>query len=310
MSHNHEDYHSHGYHHVDLTGRDLFITILLNILITVSQIIGAFISGSLSLMSDAMHNLSDVTALIISYIAQKLSLEKQNEKYTFGYKRAEIMAAFINATTLIAIAVLLIKEAIERLLIDDGLIIKGGWVIGLALFSIIANGLSVIILHKHAKDNINIKSAYLHLFSDMLSSIAVLIGGLFMFYLKIYWIDSVLTILIGVYLLFSSWGIFIDSLKILMQFTPKGIDIDKIKTIIEELPEVDNIHHVHVWKLNDKQIHFEAHVDLCRDMVISKTGSIHMQIGNLLKSKYHIEHITIQFEYNACKDKELIYNKE
>ena len=298
---------SHHHHHAQ-TGKNLIISIILNVLITVFQVIGSMISGSLALLTDALHNLSDVLALIISYIANKLSTKENTTTKTFGFKRAEIIAAFINSASLIIIAFFLIKEAFERLIVNENTFINAKWVIALAAFSIIANGLSVILLHAQAKDSLNIKSAYLHLFTDMLSSIAVLIGGLLILFYDVFWVDSVLTILIGLYLLYSSWPLFVDSLNILMQFTPKKINIEKIQTDIEKISEIKNIHHVHIWQLNDKQINFECHVNLCVDLKISETNVVLLKIEDLLKNKYKIEHNTIQFEFDKCKNNSLIYS--
>ena len=169
MAHNHS--HSHNHSHGDLKGRNLFISILLNILITIAQVIGGIVSGSLALLSDALHNFSDVLSLIISYIANILSKRKASTSRTFGYKRAEIIAAFINASTLIIVAVLLIIEAIKRF--QNPQEIESNLVIWLSILGIVANGLSVLLLKKDAEKNMNMRSAYLHLLTDMLASVAV-----------------------------------------------------------------------------------------------------------------------------------------
>ena len=172
----------------------LLFSIVLNIIITVSQFIGGIISGSLSLMSDAAHNLTDVISLTISYIASKLKSKKQTEHETFGYKRAEIIAAFVNATTLIILAVYLGIESIYRF--KEIKPIESDLVIWLALLALFANSFSVILISKDAKKNINMRSAYLHLLTDALVSFAVLIGGLLMKYYHLYWIDPSLTLVI------------------------------------------------------------------------------------------------------------------
>ena len=190
MNNNHTE-HAHG----DLKGKKLGISILLNITITIAQVVGGFISGSLSLLSDAMHNFSDVISLIISYIADKLTKKKYTLQQTFGYKRAEIIAAFINTVILLVIAVILAEEAISRF--KQPVVIETLWVVALAILSIFVNGGSVLLLKKDASENMNIKSAYLHLFSDMITSFAVLLGGIAMWYFNIFWIDSALSILIA-----------------------------------------------------------------------------------------------------------------
>jgi cobalt-zinc-cadmium efflux system protein len=295
---------SHHHHQQDLKGKKLVLSIFLNIIITVSQVVGGLISGSLSLLSDALHNFSDVISLIISYIATVLTRKKETAGKTFGYKRAEILAAFINASTLIIVAILLAIEAIKRF--QEPQEIASMWVIILAALSIILNGLSVWILQKDAKDNLNIKSAYIHLLSDMFTSVAVLIAGILMYYLQLWWIDGLLTLLIAVYLVYISWNILIGSLKVLMLFTPSQITIEQISNEVNKIPEVNNIHHVHVWQLDDKQIHFEAHVDLNEDFAMQKVNEILEKIRILLHDKFNIAHVTLQPEFNICEEKNLI----
>lgn len=296
--------HQHNHNHPNLKGRKLGITIILNSIITIVQVAGGLISGSLSLLSDALHNFSDVISLIISYIASILSHKKQTVNKTFGYKRAEIVAAFINAATLIIIAVFLAIEAIKRF--EKPEVISSGLVIILAIASILLNGLSVFILRNEAKSSMNIKSAYLHLLSDMFTSVAVLVGGIIMFYYEIYWIDGVLTLAIAIYLIYVSWDLLIDSLKVLMLFTPSSITLNSINKEISLISEVENIHHVHVWQLDDNQIHFEAHVDFNENLALDEVNLIFIRIRQILHDKFDIEHVTLQPEYNICDKKDLV----
>jgi len=297
--------HSHHHSHHELSGRNLFISILLNIVITVAQIIGGFISGSLSLISDAIHNLSDVISLIISYIANLLTnRKKQTLEKTFGYKRAEIIAAFINAFSLIVIALFLGIEAIKRF--NDPKIIDSNLVIWLAILGILFNGFSVLLLKKDASHNMNMKSAYLHLLSDMLTSVAVLIGGVLMKYFQIYWVDAVLTIIISIYLLLMSWGIFKGSLKILMLFAPDHIKIDEIVNELSKNKAIRNIHHVHIWQLNEHNCHFEAHIEFKEDIILSEFDTICIELEIILKDKFQINHCNLQPEYNRKDSKEII----
>ena len=292
-------------HHHEHNTKNIGITILLNTVITVAQIIGGIISGSMALLSDAMHNFSDVLALIISYIAKKLSVKENTLNHTFGYKRAEILAAFINSATLIIIAVILIVKSIERYANPQD--IHGTIVIYLAALSILLNGLSVLLIKKDSKKSMNIRSAYLHLFTDMLTSIAVLVGGFFIKYLGWNWIDGVLSLSIAAYLIYSSWEIFTDSLKIMMQFTPEDIDIKKIVSKINKIEGVKNIHHIHVWKLDEHQIIFEAHIDVNNDIHVSQFEKILLLINNIL-IKSGIHHSNIQPEYNIVDNKDIINN--
>jgi len=299
MSHNHS--HQHG----KLSGNRLLFSIVLNIIITTAQVVGGLISGSLALISDAVHNLSDVISLIISYIANLLTNNKKQTLHkTFGFKRAEIIAAFINSATLIIIAVFLAIEAVKRF--SNPQEIGSEIVIWLAFIAILGNGLSVLLLRRDADRNLNMRSAYLHLITDMLTSVAVLIGGLLMKYYEIYWLDALLTIVISVYLLYMSWEIFIDSLKILMLFAPRHLEIEDIQSEIVSIDEIANIHHVHIWQLNDHDVHFEAHIQFKDDIPLSKFDGICQKVENILLEKFHINHSNLQPEFDRDDRKEFI----
>ncbi|MFD0761541.1 cation diffusion facilitator family transporter [Lutibacter aestuarii] len=297
--------HNHSHSHTTLSGTNLLLSIVLNILITTAQVIGGFISGSLALISDAVHNFSDVISLIISYIANILTRKKkQTKQYTFGYKRAEIIAAFINAATLIVVAIFLGIEAVKRF--SAPIEIESNLVIWLAILGIAANGFSVLLLKKDAQSNLNMRSAYIHLLSDMLTSVAVLIGGLLMKYYQIYWVDGLLTLIISVYLIYLSWDILISSVKILMLFAPKHIMIDNVATEVLKINEVKNIHHVHIWQLNDHDIHIEAHIEFMNDIKLSEFDIICETIETMLLEKFHINHCNFQPEFKRDDLKELI----
>ncbi|MCL4159254.1 UNVERIFIED_CONTAM: hypothetical protein GTU68_051758 [Idotea baltica] len=302
MGHNHS--HNNSNAHPDLKGRNLFISILLNILITVSQIIGGVVSGSLALLSDALHNFSDVLSLVVSYIANKLSKKEASTHRTFGYKRAEILAAFINASTLIIVAVLLIIEALKRFQNPEA--IESNLVIWLSLLGIIANGLSVLLLKKDSEANMNMKSAYLHLLTDMMASVAVLIGGLLMKYYQVYWVDSVLTLAIALYLIWMGFDLLKDSTKVLMLFTPDDIPIKQIVAEINDFESIKNVHHVHVWQLNEEEIHLEAHIDFNEDITLSQFDAILHEIEDLVFDKYDINHVNIQPEFGKNDAKDVI----
>ena len=295
--------HSHSHNH-DLNGRNLFISILLNIAITVAQVIGGLVSGSLALLSDALHNFSDVVSLIISFVANKLVKQKASLKRTFGYKRAEILAAFINAATLIIVAIFLVIEAIERF--QNPQEIRSNLVIWLSFIAILGNGFSVLLLKGNADDNMNIKSAYLHLLTDMMASVAVLIGGLLMKFYQIWWIDSVLTFVIAIYLILMGWNLLKNSFKVLMLFTPESTSVKAIVEDIQSIEVVKNVHHVHIWQLNEDEIHLEAHIDFNKDISLSEFDLVLNNIEELVYHKYDINHINIQPEFGKCDAKDVI----
>ena len=295
----------HHHHRPSSNGQSLLLPILLNIGITIAQIIGGLISGSMALLSDAAHNFSDVLALLFSFIAARLSGRRRTLKQTFGYKRAGIFAAFINAASLMIIATILVQEAIERLLHPRA--IEGNIVIYLAALGILFNGLSALLVKRGASSDMNMRSAYLHLFTDMVTSVGVFAGGFAITFLGWYWVDGVLTIAISLFLFYSSWGIFYDSVRIFMQFTPTQISIEEIAVEISKIDGVKNIHHVHVWKLDDHEMMFEAHLDLSEDFHISYFELILEQVGQTLH-RFGIHHYNIQPEWVRDDEKTLINN--
>ncbi len=291
-------------HHYNVSGKNLGFAILLNIGITLAQAIGGVISGSMALLSDAAHNFSDVLSLIISYIANQLAKRDATEKHTFGFRRSEILAAFINSVTLIIISVIILFEAIQRLV--NPIPISANLVIYLAIAGILVNGVSVLFIKNDSQENLNMKSVYLHLIGDMLTSVAVLLGGLAMKYLNWFWTDSVFSIAIAVYLLYMSWGIVRSSLRIIMQFTPEEIDIQKIVNEIENIQGVKNIHHIHVWQINEHDLMFEAHIDISEDIKVSGFEKILDNIKAVLR-RHKIDHSTIQPEFTVDDNKQLIH---
>ncbi|MGF1558847.1 MAG: cation diffusion facilitator family transporter [Flavobacteriaceae bacterium] len=302
MGHHHN--HSHGHSHHDVRGRNLIISIFLNILITASQIVGGLISGSLALLSDALHNFSDVISLIVSYIANVLSKKKASTNKTFGYKRAEIIAAFVNAATLIVVAIILIKEAIERFF--DPRAIESELVIWLSLLGIVANGASVLLIKKDANSNMNMKSAYLHLLTDMMASVAVLVGGIMMKFYQVYWVDAVLTLVIALYLIYMGYDLLKNSTRVLMLFTPSTIQVQEIVDAIGKIEPIKNVHHVHIWQLNEDEVHLEAHIDFGVDIKLSEFDVILEKIEEEVYHNHGINHVNIQPEFGKCDSKHII----
>jgi cobalt-zinc-cadmium efflux system protein len=286
------------------TQKYLGLSILLNAVITITQAIGGVLSGSLALLSDALHNFSDVISLIISFVANRYATKAASEEKTFGYKRAEIIAAFINAASLIILASFLIYESILRFITPEP--IQADWVIALATLGIVVNGLSVLLLHSSAAQNMNLKSAYLHLMSDMSASVAVLLGGIAMYYYEWFWVDSVLTLGIALYLLVMGYQLLKDSFHVLMLFTPDSIDLKKLRLAIKIDPRIQNIHHLHVWRVNEYENHLEAHIDFNENISIADFDEILEKIEAILLNDFGVNHVNIQPEYKKDDNKNII----
>ncbi len=296
------------HHHHDMKGKNLFIAVILNIVITLSQIIGGIMSGSLALLSDAVHNFSDVLALIVAYFANRLAARPNDTSKTFGYRRAEILAALFNASVLIGIGIFLIIEAFHKFYHPET--IDSFWVIVLGVLSILLNTASVLLIRCDASNNINIKVAYLHLLTDVATSVAVVVGGTLMYYFGIFWIDPFISILIALYLIWASFGLIKESGSILMQFVPKGVEIDKIVKEIEKEPEIKDVHHVHIWQLDDNHVHFEAHLNFKDDVMLSVSNRVIDELEKKLYDIFHIDHTTFQCEYERNDKKGVIVSNK
>ena len=295
-----EDGHQHENHSHDVSdvkGGNFVITIILNFIITAAEIIGGIYSGSLSLISDALHNFSDAIAIIISYIAIIISKKENNEKKTFGYRRSGILAAVVNSSVLIIISIFLFKEAYIKFMNPTP--VKGFIVIWIALIGIVANSLGAYLLHVGSDKDMNVKAIYLHLFSDALASLGVVIGGILIYFYKIYWVDSIVTVFIGFYILYESYKILKNAVNILMQGVPENIDIGKVVEVIKNIDGVTDVHHIHLWSLDEKNINFESHLNV-KDMLVSETEEIGKKIKVELHDHFKITHVTIQFECNGC----------
>lgn len=289
--------HSHDHGHKDLTVHRLIYSIFLNLAITVSEIVGGLLSNSLSLISDALHNLTDTFAMVISLFARLISKKPSSPSKTFGYKRAEIIAAFINITVLMAISLLLFKEAFYRIFNPSE--INGSLMFVIAVIGLAGNLISAVLLYKSSKNNINIKSAFIHILSDALSSIAVILTGMLIIFKEWYILDPILTFLIGSYVMIQSWHMLMKVIHILMQGAPNNVNLDILKNKIETVEGVKNIHHIHIWSLTEELIHFEAHIsiDTCD---LNKMEAIKRSIKAILREDFNIFHSTIEFETESC----------
>jgi cobalt-zinc-cadmium efflux system protein len=293
----------HPNHSENPSGR-LLISILLNGFITMVEIAGGIFSNSLALISDAIHNLSDTLALILAWAANKVGGKEPDARRTFGYKRFEILSAFINASVLTGISLYLIYEAILRFLHPAP--VKSGLMLIIAIIGLFANLFSVLFLHRDSKESLNVKAAYVHLLGDTLSSVAVIGGAILIYYTGILWVDPLLTLIISIVIIVQAYKILYESVNILMQSTPRNLQLEEIKTYLEKHPLIQNIHHVHCWQLQDHDVLFEAHIETSKDLLLSESGALVTEIEGLLREKFQITHTTLQVEFDVCEDKAMI----
>lgn len=283
----------------DTSQSRLIISIILNIVITLAEIIGGLVSHSLALISDAIHNLNDAASLGISLIARKVSGKEANVNKTFGYKRAEVIGAFINLILLVIISLYLVKEGIERFFNPQ--VIVGTVMFVVAVIGLLGNFVTAILLHKGSKESLNLKSAYIHILSDGLSSVGVIAAGILIIQFQWYFVDAVLTLIIAGYILYQSYEMLKQIINILMEATPEHLDANEIVEKISQLNGVDNIHHVHLWNLDESNFLLEAHV-LIKKCDLESIEEIKRSIKQSLRSQFKIYHSTLEFEFEDCEE--------
>ena len=278
------------------------ITFVINLIITLSEAIGGLLSFSLSLVSDSIHNLTDALSALNGYIAVKLSEKENTSSYTFGLKRAEIIASFVNALFLIIVSFFMIAEAIKRIVHPEPLFTN--IMLISAAIAFFGNTISVFLLKKPSKESLNAKSVYLHMFADSLASLSLIIAALIIRRTGLLVIDPLLTILISLYIAHEGLEVLKRSTRILLEGSPEDIDVEEIKEKLEQLPDIKNIHHLHVWSLKDGVYIAEMHAEV-DDCKISQTKNVKEKMLNVLE-KFGIKHLTVQFEVDFCNNKELI----
>ena len=291
---------------VDKTSINFIIVTLLNFVITIAEILGGIFSGSLALLSDALHNLGDTGAIVLSFVAHLISKKDKNKHKTFGYERAETLAAFTNGIILIVICVFLFIEACMRFAKPEP--IKGNLMLIVALIGLAANLISMIMMHRDSKHNLNVKSTFIHMLSDALSSIVVVVGALIIRAFNCDWLDPVLTILVSVFILYEAIQVTLKAANVLMESNP-SINLEKVKQLMLDLPEIENVHPVHLWKYSDSMTMLDAHINVPTSLKVSDLEKIYTQVQEKLEP-LGINHITLQAECKrGIKEKMIVVGK-
>ena len=286
----------HKHHDIKTIGdKRLVWAISINMLLTIAQVAGGIISGSLSLIADALHNFSDASSLVIALVARKISRRVADDFRTFGYQRAEVIAALINLVTLVIIGLYLIYEALLR--IYEPQIIEGWMVIVVAGIALIIDIATAILTYTMSKNSINIRAAFLHNVSDAMASVGVIIAGSLILLYKWYWVDTLITLLIASYVLYQAFLLFPKTINILMEGTAEDISIQEVIKTMELIDGVLNVHHVHLWQIDEHKNALEAHI-LIDDF--NKSENIKIALKNELMQSFHISHSTLEFEINYC----------
>jgi len=269
---------------------------------TLAYVLVTFVAGlrahSLALLSESGHNVSDFLALLLSFVAVYFQSRPASQSKTFGYQRAGVLAAFINAGTLIVISLWIAAEAIHRL--SSPVAVQPRLMMAVAAAGVLMNGVIAALLWGVARD-VNMRSAFIHMAGDTLSTAAVIAGGAGILFTGQNWIDPVLSLLIAALILWSSIGIVRETLNILLEGTPRGVSLPAIRTGMEEVEGVLNVHDLHVWSLGSQSRALACHV-LIDDIPPSESACILIKINHILKDHFQISHTTIQFEHTGCEE--------
>jgi cobalt-zinc-cadmium efflux system protein len=287
------------------SGADRTTSVLrFSLVATLAYVVVTFVAGlrahSLALLSESGHNVSDFLALLLSFVAVYFQSRPADESKTFGYQRAGVLAAFINAATLIIIALWIGLEAIHRL--NAPVAVQPRLMMIVAAAGVLMNGVIAALLWSVARD-VNMRSAFLHMAGDTLSTAAVIAGGAAILFTGHNWIDPVLSLLIAAFILWSSVGIVREALNILLEGTPSGVSLPDIRSGMEAVEGVINVHDLHVWSLGSQSRALACHVTIA-DIPPSESACILLKLNQFLKDHFQISHTTIQFEHTGCQELE------
>ena len=289
-SHSHSHSHGHGHHHHDHTPKldhlnsAFIIGIVLNSAFVVLEVIAGLWSHSLSLLTDAGHNLSDVAGLALALLAFKLSKVSSNQDYTYGYKRSTIIVSFFNALVLFVAVGFIGYEAVMRFIHPET--IAGGTMAWVAFAGIGINAVTAWLFVKDKDKDLNVKGAYLHMAVDAIVSFGVVISGLIIYFTHLYWIDSLVSLIVAIVILRGTWSLLIDSLRLEMDGVPKEMDLEKIKQELMKANGVVDVHHIHVWALSTTENALTAHLVIDQNSVSSFDNIKH-------DLRHRLEHLSI-----------------
>ncbi|PZX09747.1 cation diffusion facilitator family transporter [Celeribacter halophilus] len=285
------DQHPHHHHHIDPEAGDARVAgaIAVNLFLTLAQIVGGVISGSMALIADAIHNLSDALSLVIAFGARKIARKPRDGGMTFGYGRAEVVAAMVNYTTLIVISVYLFAEGVSRLFNPPEI---AGWtVVIIAVIALSVDLVTALLTYTLSKDSLNIRAAFLHNLADAGTSVAVIFGGVVILLWDWRLIDPLLTIAISLYILWQALRELRPVIRILMLGAPEGTKAGDIAAALEGIEGVENVHHIHLWQIDEHRNSVEAHV-----VISGEAAPVLVEVKALLRDRFAIAHSTLEVE--------------
>jgi cobalt-zinc-cadmium efflux system protein len=284
----------------EIAGKTTFrlaLSLGLTLLFVLVEAAAGFFSNSLVLLTDAAHNLTDVLALAISWFAMRLTTQPANSRQTYGYHRAGILAALVNSTTLIVIALGIFYEAWRRLMSPPE--VQAGILVGVGAIALVVNLVTALLVKKGSDHDLNLRAAFIHLMGDVLSTLGAVIAGVIIYFTAWNWLDPLVSFLIGLLILWSAWGILRETVDILLEATPRDVDMTKLVGEIVQIPGVLGVHDLHVWSISRGLRTMSAHI-LTDDLPLSSGAGIQSRVSELLAQRFNIAHATLQLECVGC----------
>ncbi len=297
---------THTHSHIETlsqkTSWRLGLSLSLTLAFVVVEVIAGLLGNSLALLTDAAHNFTDVLALGLSWYAMRKALQPANARKTFGYHRAGILAAMVNSATLAIISLGIFYEAWQRFISPPE--VNSGILVGVGLVAFVINAVTAWLIKEGSEHDLNMRSAFIHLMGDVLSTLGAVLAGVVIFFTRWNWLDPLVSVLIGLLILWNAWGILRETIHILLESAPSDIDIKKMVGEMNAVPGVKGIHDLHVWSIDQQKRMLSAHV-ITDDVTISCGAAIQGELNELLAHRYGIAHATLQLECACCNGGEL-----
>jgi cobalt-zinc-cadmium efflux system protein len=290
--------HSHLQGVAQQTASRLALALFITLAFVLVEAAAGYFANSLALLTDAAHNLTDVIALALSWYAVRLTLQPSNSQNTYGYHRAGILIALLNSTTLVIISLAIFYEAYQRFLSPPD--VKAGIMVVVGLVAVVVNLVTALLVRQGSEHDLNLRAAFIHLMSDVASTIAAVVAGVLIYFTHADWLDPFVSVLIGVLILYNAWGIVRETVEILLEATPRDLDMDTLVRDIKQVDGVLGVHDLHVWSLTQSLRTMSAHI-LTEDVPISRGAVIQSRVNELVSNHYNIAHATLQLESVDCE---------
>ena len=289
--------HSHLREVAKQTTYRLSIALVLTLAFVIIEAGAGIFANSLALLTDAAHNLTDVIALGLTWFAVRVTAQPANAQKTYGYHRAGILVALLNSTTLLLISLGIFYEAYRRFIAPPE--VRSGILIGVGLIAVVINLVTALLVQRGSESDLNLRSAFVHLMGDVLSTVGAVIAGVIIYFTNANWLDPLVSVLIGFLILYNAWGILRDAVDILLEATPRDVNIKKMVEDIIQVEGVLGVHDIHVWSLTQSMRTMSAHI-LTDDLHISTAAQIQRRVSEMVRRRYNIAHATLQLECVDC----------